>query len=160
LPEKERIIAEMNWREKRAEKKRAKVEMSDEKKAALEEVKNQSAHLDPDNDTTDPAPFKDKPSRLAMLVDPKSLADLEKIGGIQGVLEGLGVDPSKGLDAGKGGAGTGTGAQWTADVAKRQEVYGKNELPTRKSKSLFYLMWMALKDKVLVSILSLPEDFD
>lgn len=155
LPEKERLAAELSWREKRQEKKQAKADMSDEKKAALDEVKNQSAHLDPDNDTTDPTPFKDTPSRLAMLVDPKSLVDLEKIGGIQGVLDGLGVNPRQGLITGGAKSGAeagGSGPQWNAAMEKRLEVYGRNELPKRKGKSLFYLMWMALKDKVLVSI--------
>ncbi|KAG6837246.1 hypothetical protein H0H93_012641 [Arthromyces matolae] len=33
---------------------------------------------------------------------------------------------------------------------ERRRVYGPNVLPTRPSKSLLYLMWLALKDKVLV----------
>lgn len=36
-------------------------------------------HIDPNKDNTDPTPFKEKPSRLAMLVDPKSLNDLEAV---------------------------------------------------------------------------------
>lgn len=39
-----------------------------------------------------------------------------------------------------------------ANAAERKRVYGANLLPVRKPKSLFYLMWLALKDKVLVSI--------
>lgn len=37
-----------------------------------------------------------------------------------------------------------------ATVDDRKRVYGENVLPTRASKSLLQLMWMALKDKVLV----------
>ncbi|KAF8071684.1 calcium-transporting ATPase [Lyophyllum atratum] len=37
-----------------------------------------------------------------------------------------------------------------ASVDERRRVYGPNILPTRTSKSLLQLMWMALKDKVLV----------
>ncbi|KAG6895384.1 hypothetical protein C0992_001571 [Termitomyces sp. T32_za158] len=37
-----------------------------------------------------------------------------------------------------------------ASVDERRRVYGPNLLPKRPSKSLLYLMWLALKDKVLV----------
>lgn len=125
------------------------------------------SHLDPSKDKTDPTPFTEKPSTLAMLVDPKSLDDLEKIGGVQGLLNGLGVDPSRGLPAesgsGSGGGGGaprsssdaravdgGDGPQWNASYEQRRKVYGRNDLPERKSRSIWELMWMAFKDKVLV----------
>lgn len=121
------------------------------------------SHLDPSKDTTDPTPFAEKPSTLAMLVDPKSLDDLEKIGGVQGLLNGLGVDPSRGLPTESGHDGGaprssselraidgGDGAQWTASYEQRRKVYGRNDLPERKSKSIWALMWDAFKDKVLV----------
>ncbi|ORY32630.1 hypothetical protein BCR39DRAFT_464417 [Naematelia encephala] len=94
-----------------------------------------------------------------MLVDPKSLSDLEKIGGIEELLEGLGVDGTKGLSPeteGEGGAPRSSsevqrrGAQWTASLEERRRVYGRNDLPERKSKSIWLLMWMAFKDKVLL----------
>jgi len=116
-----------------------------------------SSRLDPDTDTTDPTPFKEKPSRLAMMVDPKSLEELEKMGGTSGLLAGLGVDPKRGLSTAAAGAPRGSGEmggsgpQWTADVEKRREIYGRNELPQRKGKSLLQLMWMAFQDKILVS---------
>ncbi|WVQ83119.1 calcium-translocating P-type ATPase, PMCA-type [Cryptococcus sp. DSM 104549] len=121
------------------------------------------SHLDPDKDTTDPTPFRENPSRLAMLVDPKSLEDLEKIGGIDGLLAGLGVDGRKGLSVGtdEGSVETGAprtsadmpgghGPEWRAGMDQRRKVYGRNDLPERKSKSLLLLMWLALKDKVLI----------
>ncbi|KAF6754524.1 calcium-transporting ATPase [Ephemerocybe angulata] len=37
-----------------------------------------------------------------------------------------------------------------ASMDDRKRIYGENVLPTRASKSLLQLMWMALKDKVLV----------
>lgn len=119
------------------------------------------SHLDPDKDTTDPTPFKENPSRLAMLVDPKSLNDLEKIGGIRGLLDGLGVEGSKGLNAtvsdgsaprSAADAPGGGGPQWHASIDEHRRVYGANDLPVRKSKSLLELMWMAFKDKVLVRV--------
>ena len=39
-----------------------------------------------------------------------------------------------------------------ATLQERKRVYGENLLPHRQSKSLFRLMWLAFKDKVLVSI--------
>ncbi|KAG6918647.1 hypothetical protein DXG01_012766 [Tephrocybe rancida] len=38
----------------------------------------------------------------------------------------------------------------SASIDERRRVYGPNVLPTRPSKSLLSLMWLALKDKVLV----------
>jgi Ca2+-transporting ATPase len=118
----------------------------------------QSSRLDPDNDNTDPTPFKEKPSRLAMMVDPKSLEELEKMGGTAGLLAGLGIDPKRGLTTTAAGAPRGSGdmggsgPQWSADVEKRREIYGRNELPQRKGKSLLRLMWMAFQDKILVCL--------
>ena len=123
------------------------------------------ATLDPDADQTDPAPFRENPSRLASLVDPKSLESLEKIRGIDGLLEGLGVDRRKGLLVGAeeareveegGSRGDASGdttksAQWQASMDNRRAVYGRNDLPKRPTKGLLLLMWIAFKDKVLVS---------
>ncbi|KDN36653.1 hypothetical protein RSAG8_10695, partial [Rhizoctonia solani AG-8 WAC10335] len=106
------------------------------------------------------------PLVLASLVDPKSLQSLEAIGGTEGLLRGLGTDTNLGLrswqftDSGQnhdpekgdgGGAGAGGDTpQSRASVEDRRRVYGANVMPSRKSKSLLLLMWLALKDKVLV----------
>jgi len=148
------------WRKDQPDRE-TEAEGGKQKNEKMEEM----AHLDPDKDTTDPTPFREKPSRLAMLVDPKSLHDLTKIGGVQGLLSGLGVDGNKGLSVGSDStAATQAGAprssdevdrrdgpQWTASMDVRRKVYGKNDLPIRPSKSLLYLMWLAFKDAVLVS---------
>lgn len=42
------------------------------------------------------------------------------------------------------------GAAYDAPLDERQRVFGENVLPTRKTKSLLQLMWLALGDKVLV----------
>ena len=125
----------------------------------------------------DPTPFAFKPYHIASLVDPKNLETLQvkSMGGIKGLLAGLGVDPNSGLTIGgkpsessgdapavvvidpageKGGAVEPTsheGGAYNATVEDRQRVYGPNTLPARKSKSLLQLMWLAFKDKVLVS---------
>jgi len=118
------------------------------------------------DENIDPTPFGFKPYHLASLVDPKNLETLETMGGIEGLLAGLGVDPTNGLSI--GGKRTEsedapavtdtppTGEKgvtaFTSSVEDRQRVYGPNTLPVRKSKSLLQLMWLALKDKVLVSL--------
>ena len=43
------------------------------------------------------------------------------------------------------------GDAYSGSLEDRKRVYGSNILPARKSKSLLQLMWLALKDKVLVS---------
>ena len=43
------------------------------------------------------------------------------------------------------------GGAYGGSVEDRQRGYGSNILPARKSKSLLQLMWLALKDEVLVS---------
>lgn len=118
-----------------------------------------SAHIDPANDTTDPTPFFQKPLVLASLVDPKNMDELEAIGGVDGLLHGLGVDGTKGLSTEKAnvppaGSDGNMTAQYGASLQDRERVYGPNIVPTKKTKNLFQLMWMAMKDKVLVSRLS------
>jgi P-type Ca2+ transporter type 2C len=43
------------------------------------------------------------------------------------------------------------GNAYNATLEDRHHVFGENVLPSRKTKSLLQLMWLALKDKVLVS---------
>ncbi|BEI91925.1 uncharacterized protein CcaverHIS019_0407450 [Cutaneotrichosporon cavernicola] len=130
----------------------------DKKKGKKNKAPPPMSHPDPENDTTDPTPFAEKPTRLAMLVDPKSLDDLEKIGGVDGLLNGLGVDPNVGLCTDGSNAGAprsssdmpGQGAQWRTSMEDRRRIYGPNDLPHRPSKTLLQLMWMAFKDKVII----------
>jgi Ca2+-transporting ATPase len=88
------------------------------------------------------------------------------MGGSDGLLRGLGTDANLGLrswqyaDSGQshdpekgegGGAGAGGDTpQSRASSDDRRRVYGVNVMPSRKSKGLLLLMWLALKDKVLV----------
>ncbi|KAG2147638.1 hypothetical protein DEU56DRAFT_730809 [Suillus clintonianus] len=130
------------------------------------------------DDLADPRPFKYRPVELASLLDPKDLDALEALGGIDGLLDGLGTDPVRGLTVdgsanSRPGAGVGAsqrhdrqplsvaaphdhvdgdiaGDPYTASMQERQRVFGENVLPQRASKSLLALMWLALKDKVLV----------
>lgn len=135
-------------------------------------------HLDLAQDAhIDPAPFTFRPYHLASLVDPKNLSALEAMGGIIGLVEGIGVNPTIGLNI----AGTAPQPEETPVVAAtdhtekgdihespsisgtvedRQRVYGPNSLPVRISRSLLELMWLALKDRVLVrpSLFYKPTD--
>ena len=110
-----------------------------------------------DDYTADPTPFAFKPCALAALVDPKSLEGLERMGGLEGLCAGLGTGRTNGLSAhslGQGasvdGGNSGGEGPFAAPLSDRQRVYGTNSLPLRRSKSLLQLVWLALKDKVLV----------
>lgn len=102
----------------------------------------------PDPSASELAPFVFSPRKLNSLVDPKSIDTLREIGGVKGLLEGLRVDPKKGL-AGEGGEGGGEGRGETGEWEKRGNVYGENRIPARPSKGLLRLMWIAIQDKVL-----------
>ncbi|EJF64840.1 calcium-translocating P-type ATPase [Dichomitus squalens LYAD-421 SS1] len=49
-----------------------------------------------------------------------------------------------------GDAEQSSGSAYDANLEERRRVFGANTLPIRKTKSLLQLMWLALKDKVLV----------
>ena len=123
----------------------------------------------------DPAPFGFRPNHLASLVDRKNLDALEAFGGTISIVAGLGVNPTCGLCIGidekvprpedppavivtdpsgeKGNAleqYSHEGPPFSGTVEDRQRVYGANVLPVRKTRTLLQLMWLALKDRVLV----------
>ena len=125
-------------------------------------------NLDPSKDTSDPTPFQIKALHLASLVDPKNLKELEKMGGADGLIAALGSDATKGLQFDDGAVKEKAGEREVggdvqhemgvvrsvkATIEDRQRVYGCNAVPSRKSKSLLMLMWLAFKDKILVSSL-------
>lgn len=83
------------------------------------------------------------PSVLNGLIDPKSLPNLESMGGDKALLEKLHTNPEMGLSEKDLQAG--------ATIEDRKRVYGENKLPARKSKTLLQLMWIAYQDKLLVS---------
>jgi len=109
--------------------------------------------LNPMNDTTDPTPFETKPLVYAALFDPKNLTSLGELGGTEAVLANLATDARRGLSADSLDSSKPEGGQTaaTASLADRKRVYGENILPTRRSKSLLALMWIALQDRTLVS---------
>jgi len=137
---------------------------------APEKDDSESEQVRPDltqDEHVDPTPFAFKPYHLASLVDPKNLEALEAMGGIEGLLAGLGTDPTSGLRvSGKklkpgdtpsanspaNEEFTHEGSAYAGTVEDRKRVYGSNVLPVLKSKSLLEFMRLALKDKVLVRL--------
>ena len=104
-------------------------------------------HMNPLDDNTDPTPFASKPYILAALVHPKTLKDLDTMGGLEGLCVGLVPNTTKGPSTHSLGQGARDGENSGGEgafAADRQRVYGANSLPTRSSKSF------ALKDKILV----------
>jgi Ca2+-transporting ATPase len=100
----------------------------------------------------DPTPFQYGPTQLADLVDPKSIAKLRDMGGVDRLLAGLGTDPVRGLDKGSHSEPQGEG--WVdATVEDRRRVYGENALPVKEGKSLLLLMWLALQDRILILLI-------
>ncbi|KAF8972113.1 hypothetical protein BDZ97DRAFT_1752724 [Flammula alnicola] len=144
------------------------------------------------DEAIDPTPFHFKPYQLAHMLDPKNANTLISLGGVEGLIRGLGVNPAHGLStksaaSKKPGAGLGAshrhdsetlkgdehhnlpeivltepggqvasptasddGAAFKATIEDRRRVFGENVLPVRISKTLLQLMWLALKDKVLI----------
>ncbi|EDR08465.1 Ca-transporting ATPase [Laccaria bicolor S238N-H82] len=102
------------------------------------------------------------------MLDPKSLDMLASFDGTVGLLRGLGTSADHGLtspphrtktvrqgashrhDSEKGGGNDPLNPAARATFEDRRRVYGENVLPHRASKTLLQLMWMALKDKVLI----------
>jgi P-type Ca2+ transporter type 2C len=146
--------------------------------AATQDPSSTKVSLTEDEDV-DLGAFDHRPNKLAGLVDPKSLDTLTKMGGVQGLLRSLGTHRTRGLgiQASKaekeeghhvegdvpGIVVTSPGGENSTDepdkphpaasatLEDRRRVYGENVLPSRPSKSLLQLMWLALQDKVLVS---------
>jgi P-type Ca2+ transporter type 2C len=114
------------------------------------------------------------------MLDPKNIDDLTSFGGSAGLMRGLGTTAETGLttpgapppatqpdtstekvpdvvlttpdgDVGAAHSAVVPTETVVATYEDRQRVFGSNTLPTRPSKTLLQLMWMALKDKVLVS---------
>ena len=69
--------------------------------------------------------------------EPQGLQSTVSLGGGSGVSLPTAVQSSEGV--------------YKTSVEDRQRIFGQNILPRRPIKSLLQLMWLALKDKVLVS---------
>ena len=101
---------------------------------------------------SDPGPFRFKPGELCSLIDPEDFSKLERMGGIDGLLEGLMTSSDNGICIDPAPSSDSSIAE-TGTIAQRVQVYGANLLPERKSKSLLMLMWLALQDKILILLI-------
>lgn len=91
------------------------------------------------------------PSALAETVSSKSIAELEALGGLDGLAHGLHTD----LNAGLCLEGCQASSESFEDEAcgcykSRVEIYGVNKIQPKKPNTIFELMMIALSDKVLV----------
>lgn len=83
-----------------------------------------------------PSPFSVTPEDLTKLHDPKSLAALHELGGLDGLAHLLLLDANIGLKE--------------HSHHEREAAFGNNKLPTKVAKSFFRLCLEAMKDKVLI----------
>ncbi|KAL6857731.1 plasma membrane calcium [Amphichorda felina] len=117
-------------------------------------------------------PFAFSPGQLSKLFDPKSLAAFYKLGGLAGLERGLRTDRKAGLNVNEGHlSGTVSFDEATRKDVKplahaasdemhvgnagepfqdRLRVFKDNRLPERQGKSLLQLMYITMKDKVLI----------
>ncbi|KAJ6438476.1 plasma membrane calcium-transporting ATPase 2 [Purpureocillium lavendulum] len=115
-------------------------------------------------------PFAFSPGQLNKLLNPKSLAAFQALGGLKGIARGLQTDTASGLSVDETGAPTrisfGDAIASTKSssptlapnptpsasdpFSDRIRVYKQNVLPARKATPLWRLMWNAYNDKVLI----------
>ena len=87
------------------------------------------------------SPFCHSPADLNKLHDPKSLDVLRSFGGLAGLATSLNVDVTTGLSVDE---------LQTATASDRVRIYGKNQLPAKKPKSIWRLAWITFQEAVLV----------
>ena len=72
------------------------------------------------------------------------MAELEALGGIEGLARALNVSTDDGIDA---------SATGDLSVARRQELYGANKFATVPTQSFWAILYDALSDKVLIVLM-------
>ncbi|KAL5002357.1 hypothetical protein BDV10DRAFT_191568 [Aspergillus recurvatus] len=111
--------------------------------------------------------FPFSPGQLNKMLNPKSLAAYQALGGLSGLVQGLRTDLKSGLSTdetrlqGKvvynaeassfdhveaAGSSDGTDTQFY----DRIRVFSQNRLPARKTTGFFMLLWMAYNDKIII----------
>ncbi|KAM0359560.1 hypothetical protein ACHAPY_009790 [Fusarium culmorum] len=89
------------------------------------------------------APFSHTPDDLNELLNPKSLDKLRSFGGLQGLAQSLNVDVNAGLSVDEL-------QTQNASSNERIRIYGRNQLPAKKPKSIWRLAWITFQEAVLV----------
>ncbi|KIE00519.1 plasma membrane calcium-transporting ATPase 2, partial [Metarhizium majus ARSEF 297] len=141
--------------------------ISDELSAALRPDPGTEEYFRVENN-----PFAFSPGQLSKLLDPKSLAAFQALGGLRGIAKGLQTDTASGLNvdetsvpgaisfdqAVRSSALSSIGEEKSAPnpnhsseaFTDRIRVYKRNVLPAKKPTPLWKLMWNAYNDKVLI----------
>ncbi|KAF4956142.1 hypothetical protein FSARC_11672 [Fusarium sarcochroum] len=94
------------------------------------------------------SPFPYSPDQLNQLLDPKSLDVLKSLGGLQGLARSLRVDLKAGLSVDE----LETQTSSHAPPNERVRVYGRNQLPAKKPKSIWRLAWITFQEAVLIML--------
>ena len=127
-----------------------------------------SISKDSTEDSSEDSPFAFTTTQLSSLVGPKNISHLKNLGGIDGIVKGLHTNIHAGIsndeiaplepitleeisgnippNAKKHTPST----TLTTPFTQRISAFGVNVLPTRKPKSIFALMWIAMQDKILI----------
>jgi Ca2+-transporting ATPase len=96
-------------------------------------------------------PFDYSPGQLNKLFNPKSAGALRALGGLEGLARGLHADINAGLSVDEAGNGNqGAGEHDGLFAADRIRVYGRNQLPPKKPKSIWRLAWITFQEAVLI----------
>ncbi|PIN02373.1 Calcium transporting ATPase [Handroanthus impetiginosus] len=82
-------------------------------------------------------------SSLTSLVKEKSLEQLAKLGGIEGISASLNTDLQHGINGDR-----------PEDIASRQEAFGTNTYQKQPTKSFFHFVWKAFKDPTILILLA------
>jgi Ca2+-transporting ATPase len=97
----------------------------------------------PSTSPSNTAPFSHTPEELHKLLDPKSLDTFRSFGGLQGLAQSLNVDVNAGLSVDEL-------QTQNASSNDRIRIYGRNQLPAKKPKSIWRLAWITFQEAVLV----------
>ncbi|RKL46489.1 Calcium-transporting ATPase 2 [Fusarium oxysporum] len=87
-------------------------------------------------------PFNHSPEVLNQLLDPKSLDVLKGLGGLPGLARSLNVDLKAGLSV----------DELNTQNCPRIKVFGRNQLPPKKPKSIWRLAWITFQEAVLIML--------
>ncbi|KLO81918.1 unnamed protein product [Fusarium fujikuroi] len=87
-------------------------------------------------------PFNHSPEVLNQLLDPKSLDVLKGLGGLPGLARSLNVDLKAGLSV----------DELDNQNCPRIKVFGRNQLPAKKPKSIWRLAWITFQEAVLIML--------
>ncbi|KAF5635311.1 calcium-translocating P-type ATPase PMCA-type [Fusarium tjaetaba] len=87
-------------------------------------------------------PFNHSPEVLNQLLDPKSLDVLKGLGGLPGLARSLNVDLKAGLSV----------DELNNQNCSRIKVFGRNQLPAKKPKSIWRLAWITFQEAVLIML--------